>query len=122
MRSSDRRGGITRRILVATAVAALLFAGVGTAGADGRRPDGRRPANEAFLEAKDAAKMTLTLEDDVVVRVTEETRIYDADQKRISFERIPDPTQAQVTVEYDGTPAGKGEILARKLVVRMTPR
>lgn len=117
MRSSDRRGGITRRILVATAAAALLIAAVEPALAGGRRP-----GNQAFLEVKDAAKMTLQLEDDVVVRVSDETRIYDADQKRISFEMIPDPTQAQVTVEYDGTPAGKGQINARKLVIRVTPR
>ena len=117
MRSSNLRVRTLRRVLATTAAAGLLLAVVGTALADGNPVRG-----EAFLEKKDSAKMTLILEDDIIVRVGEQTRIYDGDQKRISFATIPDPARGQVTVQYWGsTPRKGGGIDADRLVVQPTP-
>ncbi len=76
-------------------------------------------SGEGLLEAKDSQAMTLQLEE-VLIRVTDDTRIYDGDEKRISFAQIPDPGKVTSTVTYTGSMTAKG-LTARKLVVRVSP-
>ena len=75
---------------------------------------------EAILESKYSETMSLQLED-VLVHVTEDTRIYDGDGKRISFAQIPDPHEATTTVEYSGS-ATLGGVIASELVVEVSPQ
>ena len=77
------------------------------------------PKGEALLESKHSETMSLQLED-VLIQVTEDTRIYDGDGKRISFAQIPDPHKVTTTVEYSGS-ATIGGVIASELVVEVTP-
>jgi hypothetical protein len=72
---------------------------------------------ESLLEGKNDEQMTLQLEDHLVVRVTDETHIYDADKRRISFAQIPLPTVRPSLVEYSGSLQGD-VVVATRLVVR----
>ncbi len=76
-------------------------------------------SGEGFLEAVDSEAMTLRLEE-VLIQVTDDTRIYDGDDKRISFAQIPDPSQVMTTVEYTGSMTAQG-LIATKLVVQAMP-
>ena len=96
---------------IATAALALLVAGPALAASG---------SGKSHLEAKNAATMTLQL-DDLVVEVTDDTRIYSADNKRISFAQIPDPRRVPTTVEYRGRFEGT-TMVADKLVVYITPQ
>lgn len=116
MASSNAAARPTRRVFVLGIFVALAVAWATAAGGEGRRVSG-----EAFLEAKDGQQMTLQLEDEVAIRVVEDTRIYDGDEKRISFEMIPDPASAQIVVEYSGEAVGRGAVVARRLVVKRLP-
>jgi hypothetical protein len=106
---------MTRRAF-ATAAALALLAGAGLANAQDRTARGK-----GDLEVKDVGAMTLQV-DDLVIRVTDDTRIYDGDKKRIKFESIPDPLKVPTTVEYTGTRAGKDQIVARSVRVWETPQ
>ncbi len=79
---------------------------------------------EAVLEAVNSETMTLQLVTmklkEVLIQVTDDTRIYDGDDKRISFAQIPDPSQVTSTVEYTGSMTAQG-LIATKLVVYATP-
>ena len=74
---------------------------------------------EAVLEAKHSETMSLQLED-VLIRITDDTRIYDGDGKRISFAQIPDPHEVTTTVEYSGSSI-VGGVIASQLVVEVAP-
>ncbi len=81
-------------------------------------------SGEAVLEAKDSEAMTLQLVtmklEEVLIQVTDDTRIYDGDDKRISFAQIPDPSQVTTTVEYTGSMTAQG-LIATRLVVQAMP-
>ncbi len=77
-------------------------------------------SGEGLLEAKDSQAMTLQLEQ-VLILVTDETRIYDGDDKRISFAQIPDPSEVTSIVEYTGSMSEVGGLIASVLVVQVMP-
>lgn len=116
MRSSNHLPRITRRAFATAAMLALLIGGAGIATAQSRKAQG-----EGELEAKNVELMTLQLEE-VLIRVTDDTRIFDGDRKRIKFQAIPDPTKTPLTVAYSGSRSGQDEITAREVVVRETPQ
>ena len=73
------------------------------------------------LLARNLSTSTLEIEDDLRVQVSDDTRIYDADLKRIFFRQIPDPvSRARIQVEYKGRQSGM-TIDATRLVVRIEP-
>lgn len=74
---------------------------------------------EGLLEAKNSEAMTL-LVNNMLIRVTDKTRVYDGDDKRITFAQIPDPSQVTSTVIYKGRRTIEG-MIAIKLVVQVTP-
>lgn len=77
-------------------------------------------SGKGVLEARDDDAMTL-LVNDLVIRVTDDTRIYNDDNKLISFAQIQDPRLVESTVEYTGRRSGS-EVVASKLVVYISPR
>lgn len=77
-------------------------------------------SGEGSLDKKNSDAMTLVV-DDVVIFVTEDTRLYDRENKRISFQQIAEPRVAASTVEYTGRRSREG-IVATKLVVYITPQ
>jgi hypothetical protein len=83
-------------------------------------PRGQRETGEGRLVSKNEAQRTLELED-VTVQILTNTRIYNADARRISFRQIhePDP-RAPVIVEYEGKRRGN-VIDASKVVVALQP-
>jgi hypothetical protein len=116
MRSWTDGNGITRRLLSIAATASLAIVLVGPAFADG----GREMKGESFLEGKNDQQRTLQLEE-TLVRVTDDTRIYDGDSKRITFETIPSPKDGIIVVEFEGEVTGRDQVVASRLVVRRQP-
>ncbi len=109
---NDSRGRGRRIALAALAAfTILLLAAPAWAGS---------ASGKEILVSKDLANMTLQLED-TLVKVTEDTRIYDGDEKRISFAQIPEPGMHPVLVVYSGKAGGKG-IEATRLTVELMPQ
>ncbi len=113
MRSSINDLGSDSRAWLLTAAVVLLLALAAPTQA------GERVKGKDILQVKDAAAQTLQCED-ILIRVTDDTRIYNGDDKRISFSQIPDPSQVMSTVEYTGSMTAKG-LIAERLVVRAMP-
>jgi hypothetical protein len=109
MRKETREWGLRACLLVVAL--SLLVAGPALA---------RGASGSGILEVKNDVAMTLQL-DELTIQVTEDTRIYDGEEKRISWKQIPDPVKVQTTVEFKGKQTKKGGIVATKLVVYMTP-
>lgn len=116
MASSNAASRLRRCILATGILLVLALAWGPAAGADGPRSSG-----QGFLVAKKPEARTLVLEDEVLVRVDDDTRIYDGDRKRIAFESIPEPESGQILVEYSGDFAGRNTIRAERLVVKRQP-
>ena len=63
--------------------------------------------------------MTLQV-DNMLIQVTDDTRLYDGDNKRISFAQIPDPSQVRSLVTYTASRTARG-MIATKLVIQPVP-
>ncbi len=115
MYSTTPKHGTGRKALLLTLALGLLLAAPAIAGSS---------SGEAVLEAKNSEAMTLQLMTmqlkEVLIQVTDDTRIYDGDDKRISFAQIPDPSQVTTTVEYTGSMTAQG-LIAEELVVQAMP-
>lgn len=109
MRTSTLNPGIGWKALLLTLALGLVFAAPALAGTTGR----------GMLEAKDSDAMTLQLEE-VLIQVTDDTRIYDGEDKRISFAQIPDPSKVTSNVEYTGSMT-RTALVATKLIVQAMP-
>ena len=114
MRSSINNLGSNSRAWLLTAAAVLLLALAAPAQA------GERVKGKDILQVKDAAAQTLQCED-ILVRVTDDTRIYNGDERRIAFRDIPEPGPAPILVEYSGVLSGE-VVVAKRLVVRHEPQ
>ena len=101
---------IGRKALLLCLALGLLLAGPAVA---------KSSRGEGLLEAKDSAAMTLQV-DNMLIQVTEDTRLYDGDNKRISFARIPDPSQVRLLVRYTASRTARG-MIATKLVIQPVP-
>ena len=109
---------ITRRFFQTTLVLAafgLALGGPALADSD------RSVKGESVLEEKNAGDLTLQL-DDVLLQLTEDTRLYNGGGQRISFEKIPDPERVQSMVEYSGKLTSKETVVANRVVVRVVPQ
>ena len=101
---------IGRKTLLLSLALGLLLAGPAIAASS---------RGEGLLEAKDSEAMTLQV-NNMLIRVTDDTRLYDGDDKRITFAQIPDPSEVTSTVTYKGTRTIEG-MIAIKLVIQATP-
>ncbi len=111
MYSTTANHGTGWKALLLSLALGLLLAGPAIA---------QSSSGEGLLEAKDSQAMTLQLEE-VLILVTDDTRIYDGDDKRISFAQIPDPSEVTSIVEYTGSMSEVGGLIASKLVVQVMP-
>jgi hypothetical protein len=114
MRSSIRAKGL--RALVCAAATALLVGAALPALAEGGSARGK-----GLLGAKDATAMTLQL-DDVLLQVTDETAIFDADKRQIAFATIPDPSESASLITWSGVRSGKDKVRATRLEVVIPPQ
>ena len=72
---------------------------------------------EDLLTAKDDVQQTLQLED-TTLQISTLTRIYNADERQISFRQIPNPEPESVLVKYEGQADGD-LVLATKVYIQI---
>ena len=74
---------------------------------------------KGVLEVKDVGAMTLQVED-MVIRVDDDTDIFNEEMQRISFAQIPSPPPSLMEVQYEGRETA-GVITATRLILRLIP-